>query len=155
MNPLAELLPLAAIRLDVRILDWQSAVMESGRLLTTSGATTSAYTEDILAAINRFGPYIVNAPGFALAHAQASESVIRTGLSWLRLAEPVAFGHDANSLVTLVVGLASKDHDEQMAALQELATLISDPSNVYELAAASSPAELLAVINGGSNRGTR
>ena len=147
MNSLTELLPPAAISLDVSVPDWQAAVVESGRLLTASGATAPAYTDDMLAAIDRFGPYIVIAPGFALAHAQASESVIRTGLSWLRLAEPVVFGHKANDPVTLVVGLASKDHDAHIAALQQLALLISDPAKVAELAAAHSPAELLAVLN--------
>lgn len=147
MNPLTELLPLAAIDLDFDGPDWRAAVRESGRLLAASGATTAAYAEDMLAAIDRFGDYIVIAPGFALAHAPGSEAVIRTGLSWLRLATPITFGQGANNPVTLVVGLASRDHEAQIAMLQQLALLISDPAKVARLAAAHSAAELIAIID--------
>ena len=42
--------------------------------------------------VRQNGPYIVVAPGFALAHARPDSSVLWTGMSWIRLDEPVAFG---------------------------------------------------------------
>jgi PTS system ascorbate-specific IIA component len=57
------------------------------------------------------GPYIVVAPGFAFAHARPSESVRRTGMSWVRLAEPVEFGHTSNNPVSLGPGTAPAPSD--------------------------------------------
>ena len=143
---LAGLLPESAILLDAVAADREAAVKIAGELLVRSGSTVAAYTDDMLTALEKFGPYIVIAPGFALAHAQASESVLRTGMSWVRLAEPVPFGHQKNDPVRLVVGLASKDHESHMQALQQMATLISTDSTMAELEAAHNPRELLRII---------
>ncbi|WP_199586397.1 hypothetical protein [Brachybacterium sp. JB7] len=42
--------------------------------------------------VEEHGPYIVIAPGFALATPGPNESVLRTALSFVRLAEPIPFG---------------------------------------------------------------
>ena len=102
----------------------------------------------MIAALERLGPYIVVAPGFALAHAQASDVVLRTGMSFVQLAEPVAFGHKKNDPVRIVVGLASKDHSALMAALKELSQFMVSKEKMDELASAESSealAELLGI----------
>ncbi len=146
-HPVADLLPAEAIRLHGAASDWRDAIRQSGDLLVASGAATPAYTDQMIAAVERYGPYIVIAPGFALAHAQASEAVLRTGMSWLSLDEPVPFGHDKNDPVRLVVGLASHGHDEHLAALQAVAALATDPRRLAELDSAATPEDLLSLIN--------
>src|SRR5699024_8326932 len=76
-------------------------------LLVATGATDGAYTDAMIRTVEQHGPYIVLAPGFALAHSRPDESVHRTELSFVRLAEPVAFGHAANDPGTLVMALAA------------------------------------------------
>lgn len=147
ITSLTQVLPESAIALDVEVTDWRDAVVKAGDLLVASGSTTEQYTQDMLAALDKFGPYIVIAPGFALAHAQASDSVLNTGMSWLRLANPVEFGHKTNDPVTLVVGLASSNHDAHIVALQQVAMLISNPEANEELKAATDPAQLRATID--------
>ena len=115
-----------AIGLDVPCHDWRGAVRAAGDLLVASGVTTDAYTDAMIESIERLGPYIVIAPGLALAHARPSEAVLRTGMSWLRPAEPVTFGHGKNDPVTLVVGLAATDHEQHQTALAQLATVFAD-----------------------------
>ena len=146
-HPVADLLPAEAIRLHGAASDWRDAIRQSGDLLVASGAATPAYTDQMIAAVERYGPYIVIAPGFALAHAQASADVLRTGMSWLSLDEPVSFGHEKNDPVRLVVGLASKGHDEHLAALQAVAALATDPNRLAELDSAQTPEDLLTLIS--------
>jgi PTS system ascorbate-specific IIA component len=101
--------------------------------------------------IETLGPYVVLAPGLALAHSRPSPAVHRTGLSWVTLAEPVPFGHETNDPVRLVIGLAGLDHDAHVGALAQLARLIGDPEHEQALLAAESPAhlrELLSTIEG-------
>src|SRR5690554_2668732 len=122
--------------------DWREAVTLAGDALIEAGATTHAYTDAMLAAIDELGPYIVIAPGIALAHARPSEAVLRTGLSWVSLAEPVEFGHATNDPVTLVVGLAAPDHDGHIEVMSSLAGVLADPDRMSQLEDASSPSRV-------------
>ena len=126
MASLRDLIDPAAIALDARVPDWEEAIRASGRLLEATGVAESAYTESMVDSVQKNGPYIVVAPGFAFAHARPSEAVLRTGMSWVRLAEPVEFGHKSNDPVTLVVALAAKDSEMHQAAMASLARLLGD-----------------------------
>lgn len=143
---LSDLLPASAVEAHVEAADWREAIRASGDLLTATGSATPAYTEQMIAAIDKFGPYIVIAPGFALAHAQASEDVLHTGMSFVQLAHPVSFGHKTNDPVHLVVGLASKDHDAHMEALQQLAGFLSAPEKTEQLRSAADADELRVLL---------
>ena len=145
---LAHLLPFEAVAAKLVAADWREAVTATGDLLVSTGSTTPQYTQQMIAALERLGPYIVVAPGFALAHAQASDDVLRTGMSFVQLAEPVAFGHKKNDPVRIVVGLASKDHSAHMAALKELSQFMVSKEKMDELVNAESKealAELLGI----------
>lgn len=125
------------------------AIRASGELLVASGRTTSEYTEQMLAAVEEFGPYIVIAPGIALAHARPSDAVIETGLSLAVLAEGVEFGSQ-NDPVRLVFGLAAKDHDGHISVLSALAERLSDQEFVNSLLNATTTAQISTLLAIGS-----
>ncbi|WP_455565932.1 PTS sugar transporter subunit IIA [Nocardiopsis gilva] len=110
----------------VHVSDWRSAIRISGELLVATGVSTDDYVDQMLKAVDEYGPYIVITPGLALAHARPSPAVLRTGLSWAGLAVPVAFGHAQNDPVHLVIGLAAVDHDAHSSALSRLARMLAD-----------------------------
>jgi len=118
--------------------DWREAVELAGNLLVQSGRTTTDYTGAMVAAIEELGPYIVIAPGVALAHARPSEAVLATGMSLVTLAKPVAFGNLANDPVSLVFALAAADQDSHIDLLQGFATLMSNPASVNLLLTSTS-----------------
>jgi PTS system ascorbate-specific IIA component len=103
---LSRLLPPSAIRIGASADDWRSAVRVSGDALVASGVTEDAYTDEMIATVEQLGPYIVIAPGIALAHSRPSPAVRRAGISIVTLARPVEFGHRENDPVRLVVTLA-------------------------------------------------
>lgn len=148
---LTALLPPEAVAAQVDAEDWEEAIRASGDLLVATGSATPAYTDQMLAAIHRYGPYIVIAPGFALAHAQASDDVLHTGMSFVQLAHPVRFGHEANDPVRLVAGLASKDHSAHMEALQQLAIFLSSGETMDKLVGATTSDELRSVLGLGKS----
>lgn len=123
---LVTMLPRHAIRLQVQAADWREAVRASGDALLAGGSTTDAYTGEMIRTVEALGPYIVIAPGVALAHARPSPAVVRTGLSLVTLATPVAFGHRHNDPVWLVLGLAAVDDTGHVDALAVLAEFIAD-----------------------------
>jgi PTS system ascorbate-specific IIA component len=148
MASLRDLIDPAAIALDARVPDWEEAIRASGRLLEATGVAESAYTEAMVDSVHQNGPYIVVAPGFAFAHARPSAAVLRTGMSWVRLAEPVEFGHKSNDPVTLVVALAAKDSDMHQAAMASLARLLGDTAKRAALDDAGTPQEVYALLDG-------
>lgn len=146
-------LPERAIRARAHADDWRAAIRLAGDGLTASGATTAEYTDEMIAAVEKFGPYIVIAPGIALAHSRTSPAVLRTGLSWVGLDEPVAFGHEVNDPVSLVIGLAATDHDGHLEVMAELAGVLSDDDKVAALVAATTPDDVRALLGASSENG--
>lgn len=133
---LVESLPEVAIALDVPAADWREAITIAGERLVAGGSTTDEYTREMIAAVEELGPYIVIAPGLALAHSRPSPAVLTGGLSWVRLAEPVEFGHATNDPVTLVIGLAAKDQDGHIGVMSALAGVLADPDRMRQLSEA-------------------
>ena len=89
------------------------------------------------------GPYIVVAPGFAFAHARPSEAVKRTAISWVRLNQPVEFGHDSNDPVNLVVALAAEDDKMHLQAMKELSKLLAKKQTRAKLDSLTTVEELI------------
>ncbi len=139
---LAGELPLSAIAVDAQAQTWQEALELVGGLLVSSGVTTPEYTSEMITAVNELGPYIVIAPGIALAHSRPSPAVLRTGLAWASLSEPVSFGHKQNDPVNLVIGLAALDHDGHIGLISSLAAVLMNPDSLASLRSASSGEEL-------------
>lgn len=142
MSELRDLLPVNAIRLDVDATDWRAAIRAAGELLGETGVAGDSYTDAMIRVVEEHGPYIVLTPGFALAHSRPDDSVTRTGMSLVRPAEPVRFGHDTNDPVTLVMALASVDSSAHQDALAALAGVLAAPERREALERAQTPDEV-------------
>lgn len=143
---LTQLLPVEAICIGETAADWRAAVRLAGDALAASGATTPTYTDEMVATVEQLGPYIVIAPGIALAHARPSPAVLHAGISLVTLREPVAFGHQANDPVRLVIGLAAVDEEGHVTALSTLAELLSDETRREGLIGATDAAEVAEMV---------
>lgn len=138
--------PRDAVRSGVRCADWREAVRASGRLLVATGAASEDYVEAIVEAVERLGPYIVLAPGIALAHARPEDGGQAVGFSLVKLAEPVEFGAANNDPVDLVFAFATPDSDQHITALSALAEFIESGDNLARIRAANTDEELYRVI---------
>lgn len=143
---LSDLLAPGSIRVGAEAVDWRDAVRRAGETLTASGATTAAYTDEMIATVEELGPYIVIAPGIALAHSRPSPAVLHAGISLVTLARPVEFGHQQNDPVSLVVGLAAPDEEGHVRALSTLAEFLSDESRRDALQAAVTPDQVVDMV---------
>lgn len=135
-------LPDKAVRLNVQAADWRAAIEQAGGALADAGITTTDYIAEMISTVETLGPYIVIAPGIALAHSRPSPAVNRAGISWVTLAEPVPFGNADNDPVGLVIGLAALDHDGHIDLMAALAETLSDETRLAKARAATTPQEL-------------
>ncbi|NBS86131.1 MAG: PTS sugar transporter subunit IIA [Micrococcales bacterium] len=132
-NLLNQALAEGSISVRATASNWKQAIELAGDALVTSKRTTTQYTEAMIQAFEELGPYMVIAPGIALAHARPSEAVLGTGLSLITLSEPVVFGSEANDPVRLVIGLAAVDHDSHIDLMAALSDLLMDVMKVNML----------------------
>ena len=139
-------LPDAGIVLAARAGDWREAVEIAGAALTASGATDAGYADDMVRMIEEHGPYVVVAPGLALAHARPGSAVLRDGLAIVTLAEPVPFGHPYNDPVRVVLALAGASSARHLQLVAGIANIFNDSDAVERLAAATTPDEVRAIL---------
>ena len=132
-NLLNQALAEGSISVRATASNWKQAIELAGDALVTSQRTTTQYTEAMVQAFEELGPYMVIAPGIALAHARPSEAVLGTGLSLITLSEQVVFGSEANDPVRLVIGLAAVDHDSHIDLMAALSDLLMDVMKVNML----------------------
>ena len=106
----------------VVVSDWHAAIRAACHPLVEAGAFEQRYEDRCVANVEEMGPYIVLAPGIALAHARPEDGVRALGLSIAVLEHPVLFGHEANDPVDLVFAFGSPDKDAHIGLLSALAS---------------------------------
>lgn len=142
LPPLTE----AGIVLSAEAADWRAAVRVAGGALVTMGAARDGYSDEMIRMIEEHGPYVVIAPGLALAHARPGPDVLADGLAVVTLKQPVPFGHPHNDPVRVVLGLAILRVETHLASVAAIANIFNDSDTVSALAAATTPAEVLQIM---------
>jgi ascorbate PTS system EIIA or EIIAB component len=115
-----------AARHHVRAEDWRAAVRAASQLLVDAGAAEPRYVDRCIATVEELGPYMVVAPGVALAHARPEDGAVALGLSAVTLREPVEFGHAENDPVDVVFAFGSPDRDQHVGLLGALARRLTE-----------------------------
>lgn len=84
-------------------------------------------------AVEEIGPYIVVAPGIAIAHARPEDGVHQICLSLVVLAQPVEFGSTVNDPVDIVFAFGGIDKESHLGLLRQLAVILQDEKAVNEI----------------------
>lgn len=146
MGLLADAFGEGSILVKASVGNRSAAIELAGELLVSSGKATNSYVQSMLEAVEKFGPYIVIAPGIALAHGKPSDEVIETGLSLLVLESAIEFQHSQNDPVQLVFGLAATDHESHIELMSELAEFLSDQNRVNSLLTCSDSSQIRSLL---------
>jgi PTS system ascorbate-specific IIA component len=135
-------LPDDAVELGASVADWRAAVELAGSVLTRIGASRAGYADAMVRMVEDRGPYIVIAPGLALAHARSGTEVLADGLAVVTLATPVPFGHPHNDPVRVVLALAAASPERHLTMLAGVANAFNAQGAVERIAAATTAAEV-------------
>ncbi len=125
--------------------DWQDAIRTCVKPLLADGTVTEQYPEDIIASVEKYGPYFVLMPGIAMPHAQeGGGKVFKTTISFMKSEKPVQFDpEDEDSYAQLFFTLASCDHNEHLEHMASLMEILQNEDLVEELYSAKSDEDLL------------
>ncbi|PKM50127.1 MAG: hypothetical protein CVV02_12760 [Firmicutes bacterium HGW-Firmicutes-7] len=143
---LVDLLNEINIKLNVKVDNWQEAIIAGCELLYEQDSISDTYTKVILDNIKKLGPYIVIAPGIAFSHASHNKGVNKLGMSLIRLSEAVAFGHETNDPVKLIFTLAPIDKTSHYNALTTLMELLLNQRDLNILFNAPKVEDILELI---------
>lgn len=146
VNVLREMLTPEVIRLNVQAKDWEDAVRQSVQLLVDVGGVEPRYVDASVELVREIGPYMVIAPGLALAHARPESGVLRNCLGLISLVEPVEFGNPDNDPVDLVFSLAAIASDEHVELMADLARFLLNEHSLPRLREATEISEVLALV---------
>jgi ascorbate PTS system EIIA or EIIAB component len=125
---------------------WRAAVRLAGNALVRCGATLPGYADEMIRMIEEHGPYVVIAPGLALAHARPGPDVLADGLAVVTLATPVAFGHPHNDPVSVVLGLSVVSVGDHLESIAQLANIFNDASVIPALTGARDAGEVMQIM---------
>jgi ascorbate PTS system EIIA or EIIAB component len=139
-------LPEDAVILGAEVADWRQAVRVAGSALAAAGIAKPAYAGEMIRMIEEHGPYVVIAPGLALAHARPGPEVLKDGIAVVTLSTPVDFGHPYNDPVSVILALAVAAGDAHVALVAELANVFNDSTAITDLAAATTVAEVQRIL---------
>jgi len=143
---LQDMLTEITVRARVSVTSWEEAVRTVGQLLVSARAIEPRYVEAMMRVLREMGPYAVIAPGIVLLHARPEDGVLQPCLGLITLSTPVPFGHRENDPVDLAIALGAVDKQAHVAALQELALLLSDSAALQRIRSAVDDRSLLLAI---------
>lgn len=122
---LKKLLPTSRIQILEHVDDWQEAIRIATLPLVEEGFVAKDFYLAMIENIQKLGPYIVIAPGFAFPHGNQEDGAYRVGMSLLQLKKPVAFSEKEKDQVYSLLVLASVDSYTHIQALSQLTNLIT------------------------------
>jgi transcriptional antiterminator/mannitol/fructose-specific phosphotransferase system IIA component (Ntr-type) len=143
---LNQLLTEQFIRLNLSCADWQAAVKECGNILLQNGYISSRYIDAMINNVIANGAYIIISPEFAMPHADLGAGAYRTGMSLIRLQEPVSFDAERKAEAKFVCCLSAVDYSTHIRALINLVNILANDKFNMDLKHAETPKDAANVI---------
>ncbi|OAN39119.1 PTS mannitol transporter subunit IICBA [Mycolicibacterium iranicum] len=137
-----DVLPLSSIVMNGSATSTADAINEAGQLLVAAGAVEPAYVDAMHERESSISTYMGN--GLAIPHGtnEAKDAIRRTGLSFVRYAEPVDWNGKPAEFVVGIAG-AGKDH---MALLTRIAQVFLKADEVARLREAKTADEVRSIL---------
>ena len=124
-------------------IDWKESIKIAGKPLLQKNIITENYINAMIESIEKLGFYVILRDNLAMPHARPEEGAIGTGVSLLKLNNPVYYG---DSKVQLVFVLATKDANSHLETLMQLMELFQDDESIEKLIISKDYNEILEII---------
>lgn len=126
------------------VSSWEEAIEQAAQPLLEKKTITSKYIQDMIENVRKNGSYIVIVPGIAMPHARNNGSVLETGVSFLKLKNPVLFPEDKE--VNILFVLAAKDNSQHLQLISDLSTILMEEDTLEKFKEVTHENELINLI---------
>jgi mannitol/fructose-specific phosphotransferase system IIA component (Ntr-type) len=141
-----EFLQLEAVELDKEAKDAVDAIRLAGDLLVQTNKVNAEYVDAMVKNYRDIGPYIVIAPSIAIPHARPENGVQKTGISLLRLSDPIEFGHESNDPVKLVCAIAATDQSSHLEMLKKISQVLGNKAKLEAIMNSKDKKDIVALF---------
>ena len=142
----SDLLSEEYILLDKHIYGWKEAIIAAGEPLLWNQKITAQYLKAMVDVVTENGPYIVFAPNVAVAHANSTDGAVEIGVSLLRLATPIEFGHKDNDPVKIVVAFSLTDVKKYLNMFLNVMNILCNQSVINEICDAKTKQDIINIF---------
>ncbi len=127
---------------------WQEAVRLSALSLVEDGTVSDEYYKEIVACIEKHGPYVVFENYIAMPHStENAKGAFKTGIGFMVSKKIVDFGEDEDGEkkeAKLFFTLSAANADEHMDNISQLMEIFQNEPLLNALMEANSPEDILA-----------
>ena len=124
-------------------INWKESIKIAGKPLLEKNIIKENYINAMIESIEKLGFYVILRDNLAMPHARPEDGTLGTGVSLLKLNDPVYYG---DSKVQLVFVLATKDSNNHLETLMQLMELFQDDESIEKLINSKDYNEILEVI---------
>lgn len=143
---LVDLIAPSCFQVISRVEGMDGLIEAGGRLLSRAGLCDEEYPSQMVSTAHLFGPLttILIAPGIIMPHAGISDHVYRTGLSFVRIREPVMVN---GCPVTCALSLCTRNKRINQRAIQQFGLLLGRSSFMERIHSVETYDQLVSLIN--------
>ena len=134
----------SAVQVGVECASWHEAIRLAARPLLRYGLIEKNYVDQMIAAVENYGPYMVLTPGVAYVHAGVDDGIKRNCTSILVLREPIDFGPAGETKrirAVVVLGIRDKERSD----LLNLASILECEESIRALEGSADVESILAL----------
>lgn len=131
---------------DAECGNWEEVVETAASLLIKEGAIDHEYVDEVKAAVNEFGSYMVLLDDIAFFHGRPCAAVHKLAMSLVTLKKPVYL---LEKRIKAAFLFAALDNDSHMELLQEFGEALQDDAFLTLLRENGTKEEILNKIKGG------
>jgi PTS system ascorbate-specific IIA component len=128
-------------------IDWKEAVRLSAESLVDDGTVSADYYKQIVACIEKYGPYVVFDHNVAMPHTtENATGAFKTGIGFMVSKKLIDFGKDEDGeekKANLFFTLSAANAEEHLANIQQLTNIFMNDDLLDALAAAETPEDIL------------
>lgn len=131
-----------------RFDSWKDAIYAGAQPLVDDGTIEPVYIEEIIKAVETYGPYIVIDPGrVAMPHSTLGGAGVHgTTICFMKVEEPVSFDpEDPSKDARLFFTLAAVNPEDHLQNMMALADMLQNEELIEDLLEVKSPEDLLKV----------
>jgi mannitol/fructose-specific phosphotransferase system IIA component (Ntr-type) len=119
------------ISIQESVENWIDSIVVASKPLLEAGCITQQYVTAMIDNVKTNGSYIVIMPNVALPHSRTENGAIKTGVSILKLEQPVYYPDDKP--VQLIISFSANDNNQHMELLSMLAEVLMDQTRLDEI----------------------
>ncbi|ENZ03584.1 hypothetical protein HMPREF1092_00771 [Clostridium thermobutyricum] len=126
-----------------KVEDYGEGIKISCNMLKEEGIIEEKYYNAIMSKIDEFGPYFCIADGVAMPHARPEDGSIETGVSVVKLNNPVDF---LGKQISVFFTLSAKDNESHLGLLRQIAEVCMNKDKLNKIINSNNEKEIMEVF---------